>query len=126
MPIWFAAIPWILGAARVAVPIAIRSAGTIGRTGSTIIRHRRTIATGASASIQPSIYSGDLPDITRTGLINMGLSALADAVGNSKSSASGNRKTGSGRPKSSGVGIVDPRQGGYRPNNRPGGYMPRF
>ena len=122
MPIWFAAIPFLLGAARVAVPIAIRSAGTLGRTGGTIVRHRAPLTTVASTSFM----AHDGLDVTRRGLVTTGVDKLLGS-GGSKSSSGQNRKSTSGRPShASRNDYVDPRQGGYRPNNRPGGYMPRF
>lgn len=121
MPFFLAAIPWVLGAARIAVPLALRvgsTAATVGRGAATAVRYRKTI--GTLVTSQAMLH--DQLDITKTGLTMAFLTS-----GNSNSSAAQNRKAASGRPrKATRVTVADPRQGGYRPNNRAGGYMPRF
>lgn len=124
MPIWFAAIPWLIGAARVAVPIAVRiGSSSVGRTAGTALRYRKTL--GSVAATQLAVHDG--LDVTRKGLGGLAFDTI---LGSGASSASGasNKKSSSGRPKSSSAAVTSgvPRKGGYRPNGRAGGYMPRF
>ena len=117
MPAFLAAVPYILGAARIAVPIAARAgASAVGRGASTIIRNRKPLGSVATTSFM----AHDGLDVTRRGLVTAGIDKLLQSGGSSGSGGK-NRKSSSGRAKrNSRKSNVSTKPSKPRPNRRTG------
>lgn len=121
MPVWF--VPVALAALRIGGSLALRGGAGAGRIATTAVKYRKPLYTVATQQV--AVHT-DFIDISKKGLADYAINKGIDAVGGSKSSGSSSRRAASGRPAPANRQNQDFRHGGYRPNNRPGGYMPRF